>query len=170
MQNILSDASCTLSDLEAIAFSNGPGSFTGLRIIASLVQGLAYGAGLKIKPVSSLALMAQSAYREFKFPRYLIAQDARMQQVYFAAYEFNAEGEINKLSQEGVYTLDKLPTPFGDFIKIGDGWPSVEKAKQIIPEAQDVLALAKNIESLSPEFAQPVYLKESYACCHSLSA
>ena len=85
-------ADLRLQDLDAICFGSGPGSFTGLRTACSVAQGLAYGAGVPVLPVSSLLALAQSA-RAAHAPQ--AAQgcvsallDARMDEVYAATYAF----------------------------------------------------------------------------------
>ena len=58
IREVIEEAGVSLTDLDSIVLGNGPGSFIGLRIAASVAQGLAHGAGLKIVPVSSLAAVA----------------------------------------------------------------------------------------------------------------
>ncbi len=90
--DLLRQADLRLQDLDAICFGSGPGSFTGLRTACSVAQGLAYGAGVLVLPVSSLLALAQSA-RAAHAPQ--AAQgcvsallDARMDEVYAATYAF----------------------------------------------------------------------------------
>ena len=87
---LLAQAQLQLSDLDAIAFGRGPGAFTGLRTACAVAQGLALGAHLPVLPIDSLALLAQSAVSVS--PRVLSVLDARMGQVYVAAYEHSTEG------------------------------------------------------------------------------
>ena len=87
IDELLRAKSITLNQLDAIAFGCGPGSFTGIRLATSIAQGLGYGAGLPLIPVSSLAILAQTAYQTLGWDRVLVAVDARMQEIYTGAYE-----------------------------------------------------------------------------------
>ena len=87
VQKLLTEARLKISELEGIAFGAGPGSFTGLRIACGLAQGLALGAGLKVVGVSTLEAMAEVARLRYGAVRVVAALDARMHEVYLAAYE-----------------------------------------------------------------------------------
>ncbi len=88
VDHILQQADVRLSELDAIAFGCGPGSFTGLRIACGVTQGLAFGANLPVIPVSSLATIAAQAFeKKPKIEYCLAAFDARMNQVYAGVYK-----------------------------------------------------------------------------------
>lgn len=174
---VLAEAGIALKQLDAIAFGRGPGSFTGLRIAAGVVQGLAFGADLPVVPVSSLAALAQGQ----NAARVLAAFDARIQQVYWGAYVRNAHGIVESQGEEGVYAPERIPLPEGvGWLGAGSGWDQYADAlvtrlgarvtewrKQGFPRARDVAELGaegfKNGHAVAPELALPVYLRDNVA-------
>jgi len=79
---LLGESGLALTDLDGLAFGAGPGSFTGLRIACGVTQGLAFGAGLRVVPVGTLEALAEASAA----PRVVAALDARMDEIYHAAY------------------------------------------------------------------------------------
>lgn len=115
----------TMHDIDALAVNNGPGSFTGVRIGASAVKGLAFAEEKPCIEVSTLASMAET-FRGLPMDAILCcAMDARCQQVYTALYEINTRGEIFRLSEDEAITLDELKTRLNAINKpivfVGDG-------------------------------------------------
>jgi len=90
VDQVLAESGTRLNQCDAIAFSRGPGSFTGLRIGVGVVQGLAYGADVPVLPISSLR--AQAARAGARAENVLAAFDARMRQVYWGLYRLNTDG------------------------------------------------------------------------------
>ena len=96
MATLLSSHGVLPTQLDAIAFGCGPGSFTGLRICTSVVQGLAYAVDCPVIPVSTLKAMAQGAVRQqIAAPTDIVmpALDARMEEVYWAAFRWEPQTE-----------------------------------------------------------------------------
>ncbi len=81
VQEVLAEGGVALAALDAVAFGRGPGAFTGLRIAAGVTQGLAFGAGLPVVPVSDLAALAARAAVHHGRRHVLACLDARMGQV-----------------------------------------------------------------------------------------
>lgn len=101
----------SLSDIDVIGFGAGPGSFTGVRLACSVAQGLAFGVNTPVVPVSSLEALAQKTGKD----KVLVCQDARMNQVYAAAFERNDDTWIPTTNP---YVCD----PQDVIIPTGEGW------------------------------------------------
>jgi len=113
VQELLAEAGLALAALDGIAFGRGPGSFTGLRIGAGVTQGLALGADLRVVPVSDLAALASRAatLRSERFV--LTCLDARMAQVYWAAYDCADPAAPVALTPEAVSDPERVWLPGG---------------------------------------------------------
>ncbi|EKB22304.1 universal bacterial protein YeaZ [Aeromonas veronii AMC35] len=178
VQAVLEDAGISLSDLDAIAFGRGPGSFTGVRIGISVAQGLAFGAGVPLIGISTLAAMAQGAYRLDGAQQVLTAIDARMNEVYFGRYEL-IDGRMQLVGDEVVSEPAALVDAHGKLTGpvtcVGTGFETygetlsgladalaVSQAR--FPAAEDMLPLARAAwlagEAVPVEQATPVYLRD----------
>jgi tRNA threonylcarbamoyladenosine biosynthesis protein TsaB len=114
---LLREAGLTAGDLDAVAFGRGPGGFTGLRIAAGIAQGLAAGGGKPIVPVSNLAAVAAGAARTRGRTHILVCMDARMGQVYWAAFDCSGSRPLaltrEHLSDPGAVELPAGQAMFG---------------------------------------------------------
>lgn len=113
---LLKEAGLMLTDLQAVVFGRGPGAFTGLRTACSVAQGLAFGADLSVLPIDTLLAVAEEARvvhaathvatDAAPVTRVLAVMDARMEQVYAAAYEFTANTADTAVGIEGANALN----------------------------------------------------------------
>ncbi|MBD3647385.1 MAG: tRNA (adenosine(37)-N6)-threonylcarbamoyltransferase complex dimerization subunit type 1 TsaB, partial [Pseudomonadales bacterium] len=119
---LLKEAGLSLDELQLIVYGQGPGSFTGLRITVGVVQGLAFGLDIPVAPVSSLACLAQEAYRRDHHERIAVALLARQQEVFFGAYEI-VDGIARLVDKEAVLDVENAPSLSGEgWVGIGSGW------------------------------------------------
>jgi len=181
IQSLLDAAGLPLANLDAIAFGRGPGSFTSLRIGIGVVQGLAWGAGLPVIPVSSLAAVAQVAIAvtTAEVSTICVAMDARMQEVYTANFQLRDDGFVMASGEERVCSPDRVSAPGdGPFIAVGNGFdrfdelrPLATKAAQCHPDiwpragvtSKLALKWLESNEPLTAGLAQPVYVRNNVA-------
>ncbi len=121
-QQLLEDCGKTVSDLQAVAVAEGPGSFTGVRIGVAAAKGLAWGAELPCYGVSTLEAMALSlgAWQGYVCP----VMDARRSQVYNALFCVNC-GKLERLREDRAIALEGLSQELaelaGPIFLVGDG-------------------------------------------------
>jgi tRNA threonylcarbamoyladenosine biosynthesis protein TsaB len=114
IDDLLAEAGITLQDLDAIAFGRGPGSFTGVRLAVTVTQGLAFGAGLGVVPISDLRAVAQRAFRQdATLTKVLVCNDARMNEVYWACFERGGDGLARLEGEERVSKPGEVKLPAG---------------------------------------------------------
>ncbi|WP_422132757.1 tRNA (adenosine(37)-N6)-threonylcarbamoyltransferase complex dimerization subunit type 1 TsaB [Endozoicomonas sp. ALD040] len=176
VDNLLKKQAVSLSDLDALAFGCGPGAFTGLRIAAAMVQGLAFAIDKPVVAVSTLRALAQEGFRVHQSNAVLAAIDARMGEVYWGAFK-EENGLMQPVIEERVITPEKVVLPDGkqNWLGMGTGWQFEDqlaaKVVKCFPEAYPraadiaILAAADFSEGLSvpAEQARPVYLRDKVA-------
>ena len=174
---VLAEGGVTLAALDAIAFGRGPGGFTGVRLAASVVQGLAFGAGLGVVPISDLAAVAaRAAALSPQARRILVVNDARMREVYWATF---AAGDLGTPEAgEHVDAPAKVTLPDGveTWAAAGRGlaaWPELAARcraagavlhDNLLPRAAEILELARPRvaagQLLDAADALPVYVRD----------
>jgi tRNA threonylcarbamoyladenosine biosynthesis protein TsaB len=138
---LLARAELDLAALDGFAFGRGPGAFTGLRIAAGLVQGLAGGLGKPVVPVSTLAALAARCQRNEDVEAVRVVQDARMGEIYTADFDRAADSApVARAVERVIQPLDLDPAGEEAFMRAGNGWAVVAAARGL---AQDALALGE---------------------------
>ncbi len=191
IEALMKQASLQYAQLDAIVFGRGPGSFTGLRTACSVVQGLAFGANVKVLPVDTLLIVAQEARmlasergldasrilaEEPK--RILVALDARMGEVYCDYYEFGSAprrfyaGELLKKPQNLLENVDSTPSLLAGNIRPALDAHLSEQALALpyiycLPTARALLQLAPALIAagglVDAELALPLYIRDKVA-------
>ncbi|RKS87697.1 tRNA threonylcarbamoyladenosine biosynthesis protein TsaB [Orbus hercynius] len=157
IDDLLKQAGCTLSQIDAIAFAKGPGSFTGVRIGIGIAQGIAFGINKPLVGVSTLATLAQGANRMSGAEQVITAIDARMGEVYLGAYQCLGNGELSPMINECVIQPDQVAGYLANLslsapavYYAGTGWQTypqmllgIQDGKIALPRAEDMLLIAQ---------------------------
>ena len=177
---VLAEGDLALSDLDAIAFGAGPGAFTGLRIACGVAQGLAFGASRRVVAVPTLLALAQATHAS----RVLTILDARMGEIYLAAYE-KIDGSWQIIIAPCLCNPDTVPPlPGEDWFGVGSGFVAHgEKLRQhyarelgvfdaqAYPHARHIAALAQDEwqagRAVCASDALPLYIRDKVAFTES---
>ena len=197
---LMEEAHMGFADLTAVVFGKGPGSFTGLRTACSVAQGLAFGAGISVLPIDTLLAVAEDARYQStqqlqqqiqhqtqhqqleqlpeETQRFFVAMDARMDQVYTAAYEWRSGWQCVQAPSVNSPENISVPTEWKDlaFITVGNAWDAfaarwpAELSGQhmfAMPTAQALLRLSPVAFgqglAVLPEDALPLYIRDKVA-------
>ncbi|MBE6635469.1 MAG: tRNA (adenosine(37)-N6)-threonylcarbamoyltransferase complex dimerization subunit type 1 TsaB [Ruminococcaceae bacterium] len=115
-EDLLRSLKLSFSDVELLAASVGPGSFTGVRIGTALVKGIAFGKGIPCASVSTLRALAENlrGIEGIIVP----VMDARRSQVYTAIFRYK-DGDLSRLTEDLAISIDELSRMLAEF----SGWP-----------------------------------------------
>jgi len=115
---LLKEAGIKVKQVDGIAFGKGPGSFTGVRIACGVTQGLALGADVDVVGVCTLEALAEASGKD----KVITALDARMSELYFAAYE-KRDGEWSAVIAPCLCKAEDAPALKGDgWFGVGSGF------------------------------------------------
>ena len=197
---LMDEAQIRFADLTAVVFGKGPGSFTGLRTACSVAQGLAFGAGTFVLPIDTLLAVAEDARYQStqqlqqqiqhqthhqqleqlpeETQRFFVAMDARMDQVYTAAYEWRSDWQCVQAPSVNSPENISVPTEWKDlaFTTVGNTcdafaarWPAELSGQHMyaMPTAQALLRLSPVAFgqglAVQPEDALPLYIRDKVA-------
>lgn len=176
VDELLREAAMTLRQLDGIGYGAGPGSFTGLRIACAVTQGLALGADLPVVGVSTLESIAGQADAD----RVLTVLDARMAEVYWAAYQREPAG-WRCVIEPALALPESVRVPDGDdWVGAGNGFAALGAVLRprltaqlvriddtIMPDAAAMAPLAVQAfergEGVDAALAAPIYLRDKVA-------
>jgi tRNA threonylcarbamoyladenosine biosynthesis protein TsaB len=181
IDELMSAAGLQASQLDALAFGCGPGSFTGIRIATGVIQGIALGADLPVVRVSTLAAMAQEFFDRTNENTAFTAMDARMDEIFWGVYQRDAQGFAQLVEEEVVIAADLVNCSVTDSgTGIGSAWGVYAETltsrlagrvghyeSDNLPRAALIARLgvqgfAQGLE-VPVELAMPVYLRDKVA-------
>jgi tRNA threonylcarbamoyladenosine biosynthesis protein TsaB len=172
IQDLLDRAGLRLAELDAIVFGRGPGSFTGLRTACSVAQGLAFGADVPVLAVDTLMAVAEEARHQEGTTQVVAVLDARMDEVYSAAYGYAAgrwqrQGEFRLGRPEEVVVPTGWVLAGNAFAGYGDRLPAAGARIEALPTAAALLRLAPALiaagQAGPAAGALPLYIRDKVA-------
>ncbi len=180
IDQLMAEAQLSPQQLDGIAFSCGPGSFTGVRIATGITHGIALGADLPVAPVSTLAAISQTFFNHNPETLAFTAMDARMSEIFWGVYEKNTKGYAQLINNEVVTPASQIQFPTRSGVGIGSGFGlyQAELSQQLghllqrhesnnLPRAAAIAQLGalalENNQGLLVELARPTYLRNKVA-------
>ena len=166
----------TPRDLDGVAFGSGPGAFTGVRIACGVAQGIAFGVDAPVAAIGTLMALAEASGAA----RVVCCLDARMGEVYHAAYEKRGDDWI-EVHAPGLYKPAMLPElPAGKWIGCGSGFAvfrdelaaryngSLDRVIEgLVPHAREIAVLAARQfargDTVDAADALPLYVRNKVA-------
>lgn len=180
IDSLMADAGLNPRQLDAVALSRGPGSFTGVRIATGVAHGIAFGADVPVVLISTLAAIAQDYFNRRTEDVAFTAMDARMNEIFWGVYRRNELGLAELTGEEAVTPAGEVGCPALTGAGVGSGWAvygeilrsrlgsrvqSIEH--EVWPRASCVAQLGAydfaNGLGVPVEQAMPVYLRDKVA-------
>ncbi len=179
IHSLLAKHSVSFSQIDAISFGRGPGSFTGLRIAAGVTQGIAFAAELPVIPVSTLAAIALDVQKLMPAPYVLSCLDARIDEIYWALFSFEENLPV-LLDQEFLCKPERIKTEFieklatmsagGNGLQFNMRFPASVQNRiavslpELLPRAGQIAKIAAALWDkkvfITADEISPVYLRE----------
>lgn len=179
IRSLLDEAGVAITDLDAVVLGNGPGSFIGMRIGASVAQGICFGAGIKIAAVSSLGAIAAEIIESKYANTVVVAQDARMNEVYVGQYQQGEDGTAYAVCDELIQPVGLLELSLQGALAAGAAWQKYDElvaanrqqlagiCEIAYPRAQYLLAAGARLVDadglIEPDLLTPAYLRNVVA-------
>lgn len=175
VEKVLNQSGIAPEAIDVLAFSEGPGAFTGIRIAAGVVQGLALGWKKPVLPVSTLEALAWQAYKETHQLEWLACLDARMKEIYVQTCHIEGDrlssDEAQLVSQQQLLEMFKnnpvkngigdIEVEYPEVVNVFEHWQSAYPSAEAIADiAQQRSNQAKMLEE---EIPLPVYLRNDVA-------
>lgn len=181
IDSLMGEAGLKPQQLDGLAFSRGPGSFTGVRIATGVIHGIALGADLPVVPVSTLAAIAQNYFDKNDGNIAFTAMDARMGEIFWGVYQRDADGFAELWGEEVVGCAEHIGFPDACGIGLGSGWAVYQQqlsgrlnwrvescvVDDVLPRAGAIARLGAHHfqlgRAVAVEQAMPVYLRDKVA-------
>ena len=175
IKSVINQADIGIESLDVIAFGQGPGSFTGLRIAAAVAQGLSFSHNIVVKPVCSLQAIAQGIYRRDAISQVVVLVDARMGEVYQGRYCFDGS-QMQAVESESVIAPEQIDFKMikgGGWYGAGSGWDEYRDElldgrgwiegviNDCVPYAEDIISLSHAAHGVDVSLATPIYLRNN---------
>lgn len=180
IQDLMAEAELVPQQLDALALSRGPGSFTGVRIATGVAHGIAFGADLPVAMVSTLAAIAQDYLRRGESDVAFTAMDARMDEIFWGVYRRDDLGLAQLVGEEAVAPAAEVALPDLAGAGVGSGWGvyreilTARLARRLQQVEVDIWPRAACVAQLGAYYfanglavpvdqAMPVYLRDKVA-------